>query len=225
MVSPTGNNVLTLIVTYYNQPEMLAQQYRAWASYGDLPVQFIVIDDGSQLPAVEVARPPLPISIYRVDFDIPWHQDGARNLGAHVAPDGWLLLLDIDHVLPASAAGVLVNSLPGLVKGVAYRPARRLATSGKPLPVAANIWLMDKADYWQVGGYDERLCGHYGTDQEYRPRLAQTLREQALPVTLDVYLGADVPDAATQGLNRAVVKPARLDGPPVVLSFPWEKVA
>ena len=217
--------MLTIVVAYYNQAAMLARQYDAWRDYGDLPIRFVVVDDGSAKQAAAVPRPDAPISLYRVGVDIPWHQDGARNLGAHVAPDGWLLLLDIDHVLPASAARVLVSSLPTLDKGVAYRPARRLATSRRPLPVAANIWLMYKADYWRVGGYDERLCGHYGTDQEYRPRLAQTLREQAISVTLEVYLSADVPDAATQGLDRTVVKPARLDGPPVVLSFPWSRVA
>jgi len=209
---------LSIVLTYYGQPAMLAEQARIWATYGNCP-EIIVVDDGSPVAAAPQARS----SGYRVDVDIPWHQDGARNLGAHVATGEWLLLLDIDHAICAGELAKLQGLLPTLPEGAAFRPARRLVDGAYKLSPAANIWLIRRADYWRVGGYDERLCGRYGTDLEFRPRLRSILSERDLPIRLDVYRAGDVADAATQGLDRSVVKPARLKGPPKVLGFPWSR--
>lgn len=211
--------MLSLVVTYYGQPAMLAEQAKAWADYPD-GVEVVLVDDGSAEPAA-----PQPRSRgYRVGVDIPWHQDGARNLGATVAAGEWLLLLDIDHILPLREAERLLAMLPTLRPRTAYRPARRLVDDAYPLGRAANIWLLRKAEFWAVGGYDERLCGSYGTDLEFRPRLRSVLKEANVPVTLDVYRGGDVADAATRGLDRTVVKPPKLAGEPKVLGFPWGRV-
>lgn len=211
--------MLSIVITYYGQPAMLAEQARAWRDY-PADIEVIVVDDGSAVPAQAEG-----CSIYRVADDIPWHQDGARNLGAHVATGEWLLLLDIDHVLPAVEAGRLLRLLPMLKDGRAYRPLRRLVDEAYPLARAANIWLMRKADFWRVGGYDERLCGSYGTDLEFRPRLRRTLVEDRLPITLDVYRDVNIADATTSGLDRTVVHPPKLSGPPTVLGFEWSRVA
>jgi predicted glycosyltransferase involved in capsule biosynthesis len=197
---------------------MLAEQARIWRDYS-AGVEVIVVDDGSALPAQADG-----CSVYRVTKDIPWHQDGARNLGAHVARGDWLLFLDIDHAISAAELGRLMDLLPMLKAGRAFRPRRRLVDEAYALARAANIWLLRKADFWKVGGYDERLCGSYGTDLEFRPRLRRTLVEERLPVTLDVYRDRNVPDATTSGLDRTVVSPPRLEGPPVVLGFEWDRV-
>jgi hypothetical protein len=211
--------VLSIVLTYYNQPLMLSEQARIWRDYPD-GVEVIVVDDGSAIPAKAES-----CAIYRVAEDIPWHQDGARNLGAHVALHEWLLLLDIDHVLPAVEARRLLGLLPLLSDGCAFRPRRRLVDDAYPLARAANIWLIRREDFWRVGGYDERLCGSYGTDLEFRPRLKRTLVEERLPITLDVYREGNVADAMTRGLDRKVVKPPRLEGPRKVLGFAWSRVA
>jgi len=209
--------MLSVVMTYYNQPAMLARQAAIWRDY-PAGVEVIVVDDGSAVPAKAEG-----CSIYRVAKDIPWHQDGARNLGAHVANGEWLLFLDIDHALPAEGLAKLLRLLPGLRTRTAFRPERRLVSGGDLKP-AANIWLIRREDFWRVGGYDERLCGHYGTDQEFAPRLRHSLRVEWLPVTLDVYTRAVVADASTQGLSRRVVKPARLAGEWRVLGFEWSRV-
>lgn len=211
--------MLSVVLTYYNQPEMLARQEAVWREYPK-GIQVIVVDDGSRVRAKAEG-----CDLYRVTEDIPWHQDGARNLGAHVATGEWLLFLDLDHVLPAEAAPALLRALPGLAEGSAYRPARRLVSGAYRLSPAANIWLVQQEDFWRVGGYDERLCGHYGTDLEFRPRLKRHLKERTLPVTLDVYTADVVHDAATTGLARTVVKPPNLSGDPLVLAFDWERVS
>lgn len=211
--------MLSVVVTYYDQPAMLAEQARIWRDY-PAGVDVIVVDDGSAVPAqADGCR------IYRVAQDMPWHQDGARNLGAHVALCEWVLFLDIDHVLPAAGLQVLLGMLPILPERSAFRPGRRLVDGAYPLARAANIWLVRKDDFWRVGGYDERLCGSYGTDLEFRPRLRRHLSERNLPITLDVYRAENIPDAATQGLDRTVVQPPRLSGAPAVLGFEWSRVA
>lgn len=211
--------MLSLVITYFNQPAMLAEQERTWRDY-PAGVEVIVVDDGSAVPAQAEG-----CSIYRVSKDIPWHQDGARNLGAHVAEGEWLLFLDIDHAISAAEVGRLLKLLPMLPRKSAFRPLRKLVDGAYSLSRAANIWLIRKSDFWRVGGYDERLCGHYGTDLEFRPRLRRVLAEMDVPVTLDVYRRSNVPDASTQGLDRAVVKPKKLAGPPKVLGFEWSRVA
>lgn len=211
--------MLSLVITYYNQPHMLARQAAVWRDY-PAGIEVIVVDDGSKIPASADG-----CSIYRVTEDIPWHQDGARNLGAHVATGEWLLLLDIDHVLSPAAAATLLRLLPVLACGFAYRPHRRLVSGAYALRPAANIWLLRREQFWRVGGYDERLCGHYGTDLEFRPRLRRIIGERERPdVVLDVYTAAEVADASTQGLSRRVVKPRTPLGPPRVLDFDWIRV-
>jgi len=210
---------ISIVLTYYGQPLMLAEQARIWGTYAVSP-EVIVVDDGSPVPAE-----PQALSLgYRVRLDIPWHQDGARNLGAHVASGEWLLFLDIDHAISAGELGKLYDLLPSLPTGAAFRPARRLVDGAYSLSPAANIWLIRRDDFWRVGGYDERLCGTYGTDLEFRPRLQRTLREAALPIWLDVYRSCNIADAATDGLDRTVVQPPKLAGSPVNLAFSWARV-
>jgi hypothetical protein len=44
--------------------------------------------------------------------------------------------------------------------------------SGEPIPPHPNSWLMTRALFWKIGGYDEKLSGHYGTDGDWRRRMA-----------------------------------------------------
>lgn len=211
--------MLSLIFTYYRQPLMLEEQAKIWSAY-TLDPEIIVIDDGSPEPAGEQSRS----FGYRVLQDIPWHQDGARNLGAHVATGDWLLFLDIDHAISNRELRRLSAMLHELPTDAAFRLQRRLIDDAYPINRAANIWLIRKADFWKVGGYDERLCGQYGTDLEFRPRLRSVLREIELPVTLDVYRDGDIPDASTPGLERKVVTPKVPLGERKVLGFEWRRV-
>lgn len=210
--------MLDIVITYYNQPDMLAVQQLAWENYPE-GVRVIVVDDGSQVPAKADG-----CEIYRVKQDIPWHQDGARNLGAHVATADWLLFLDIDHVIGRDELDKLLSLIPDAPRGMAYRPERRLVSGAYKLKPAANIWAIRRMEFWKVGGYDERLCGHYGTDQEFIPRLRRRLNVETIPVTLDVYTKDVVSDAATLGLDREVVALPRLHGRPVTMDFEWEQV-
>jgi hypothetical protein len=206
---------LTLVYSYYQNAGMLAEQYRVWSHYPEsvkAQIAILVVDDATPMPstpAVDVPRPSgLPdLSIYRVAVDVPWHQDGARNLGAREAVDGWLLLCDIDHVVPVrTLKWLLAKAQPECFYTFARVNAPTLLpmldAHGQPKP-AFNIYACTKATYWQMGGYDEALCGIYGTDGPVRHRLQQAARHVHLdrrPIIR--YSRALIPDASTTAFER-----------------------
>lgn len=204
---------LSLIYPYYDNPQMLALHYGVWSQYpGDLKrkVEVLLIDDGSPLsPAIDVPRPAgLPnLRIYRVKVDIPWHQHGARNLGAKEADGQWLFMSDMDHVLPADSLRKLLECVNA---GKIYTFARLDAWSMQPTMrpdgsprLHPNSFAMTKALYWRIGGYDEDYCGLYGTDALFRDRAYQCGQERWLSdAPLLRYTRDIVPDASTRTLPR-----------------------
>ncbi len=106
---------ISLVFAYYDNPQMLALQWNKISQYESRVqdrIEVIIVDDASpHSAAAEVMRPaPLPhVSIYRVAKDIRWNQDAARNIGAHEARSRWLLLTDIDHVVPAETLSALID--------------------------------------------------------------------------------------------------------------------
>ncbi len=237
--------MLTLVMPYYDNPDMLRLHYEQWATWNDdliSEVAFVIVDDGSpNSPALNVVRPRwLPISIYRVLEDRPWHQHAARNLGAHVAEDGWLLMTDMDHMLERGPAEGIVDRIDRLRlnPGHAYmlhrieastREPTRHPQTGNPKP-HPNSFLLTKKLYWKIGGYDEDYCGIYGTDALFRKRLSEQL--DYLEVPLVRYHREIVPDASTRTLarkedttrktRRKRVDALKLKDPTIkTLAFPW----
>jgi hypothetical protein len=227
-------DTLTLVYPYYNNGSMLERQLDAWARYAD-PArwQAIIVDDGSR---DDPAQPHLrdvgfPLALYRIREDIPWNQDGARNLAMYHA-HGWCLLSDMDHLLPPEQATRLLT--------VAKDPERyytldRQLSDGRPLRRAPNILLLHCDLFARVGGYDEAYSGYYGSDVAFRRRLAERARGGHLPIPLTVYVPAEVPDAATRhygrrhspywlGSNPELARRLAANPPPIKpLNFTWER--
>jgi hypothetical protein len=231
-----------VVFAYYENPHMLELQWREIASYPaeiKAELEVIVVDDGSpQFPAADVLKPSgLPrISIFRVGEDIQWNQDAARNIGAYEARAPWLLLTDIDHVVPASSLGAILGG---------ERPERSFYTLGRvkfyggevrePHP---NSYLITKKLYWDIGGHDEDFAGIYGKDYLFRRRALRRSNEVYLPGIVLARVGTSaVRDAGTttinrkNGLRRSVwgyllewLKAARLWRGVQVLSHPYEAV-
>ena len=208
---------LSCVFAYYRNAGMLSRQMCEWAAYPDAlksQVEMIVVDDSSPEPAIDVPRPNgLPaLRIGRL-ADVsdptmpPWRQDAARNRGAHDAIGDWLFLTDIDHVLPADSLRT-VFALIETGRDVVYSfqrldaphmiPKRDARGNVHPHP---NTYLMTKARYWTVGGYDEEYCGIYGTDGYWRrDLLAQSTLVQLEDVPIVRYPREVIPDASTQKL-------------------------
>lgn len=241
---------LTLVMPYYVNASMLARHFANWLEW---PAKcrkrliVIIVDDGSpENHAANVPRPHgLPeVQIYRVLEDRSWNQHCARNVGAHEAPEGWLLLTDMDHVLTPDAARALFRAMDRdeLDPGTAYMLDRveadsglpTLGKDGKPKP-HPNSFVMTREMYWCIGGYDERACGQYGTDRLFRDRAFSRAVRGHLEIPLTRYWRDLIPDASTTTLQRKEGRDstarahmfARIAAAPEaieVLQMPWERV-
>jgi glycosyltransferase involved in cell wall biosynthesis len=226
---------VTLIVPFYENPQFLADQIAIWQGYRPelaALLRIIVVDDGSPTTAAaEVARRQDPhrrlnLRVFRIGVDIRWNWLAARNIGFHHAADGWCLVTDIDHVVPEATLERCLQDAHD--PAVVYAFARREHTGQRIHPHSASF-LMTRTLFWRIGGYDEALSGYYGTDGEFRRRVAKAAPLQLLPYALvrhefvadsstRRYLRKQPEDARV----RQLVAARRTGWKPRALSFPYE---
>lgn len=172
---------VTFVYPYFENPQFFGRQLANWFGYpADLRehLSVIVVDDGSpEHPAADVARGwniGCPLRLFRIGVDIRWNWLAARNIGAHHASDGWLLLTDMDHVVNDTTLRALIYGQhdPALVYG--FQRADVKHNEVTPATPHSASFFLTRARFWKTGGYDETLSGHYGTDGEFRRRLLKT---------------------------------------------------
>jgi hypothetical protein len=225
---------VTLILPYYENPTFLKQQLAWWGTYAASLRDFfrvIVVDDGSpNHPADRVLGDrdlPVDLRLFRIEVDVRWNWLAARNLGAKYA-EGWCVFTDMDHVLTEPCLDALIY---GQHDDRVIYGFSRVESTGEKLGPHPNSWFMTRSMFWNVGGYDETLSGHYGTDGSWRRRLAKTAPMQILADRLvrheyvtdsstTTYKRKQPVDAAVKRLDRSM-KPGFA---PKVLSFPYHEV-
>ena len=232
---------VTLCLPYYRNAGMLKLQLQRLEQLPkDVKAQIeaIVVDDGS--PDGEAQGRPigLPLRIYRIEVDVRWNQDAARNIAVHHATHPWVLMTDIDHLVPR---GTWVSALTRqLDRNTAYRFNRTTLesidpwteTPYKPHP---NSWLMARALFDHMGGYDERFAGYYGTDAEFRDRLNKHARVEILGALITRVPRETVPDASTTTYQRKAPEDRRIldikaerslipNWKPLRLTFPYHEI-
>jgi hypothetical protein len=115
---------------------------------------------------------------------------------------------------------------PSTIYGFSRREYNGLSAAPHP-----NSWLMTREMFWKVGGYDEALSGHYGTDGDWRRRMAAVApihiltdrlirHEYQQDSSTTAYLRKQPEDAA---VKRIVAKRGK-GWKPKTLSFPYEEV-
>lgn len=209
---------LTLVLPHFQNLGMLAEQCKVWNAYEPAlrsRLHVIVVDDCSpkglrptakDVSGVDVAS----LSLYRLGKKKRWNWLACRNLGASMAPTEWMLLTDMDHVLPERTLRRLLNG--PLDPQCAYRFSRvdaphpwpyRLEDCA-PYKMHNDTWLMTRAlfDYDDgrrfVRGYDERLSGCYGSSGEFRDRVSACASSLViLPEQVIRYPREVIPDAST----------------------------
>jgi glycosyltransferase involved in cell wall biosynthesis len=226
---------VTLILPYYENPRFLKQQLGWWFMYPyHLMKHFsvIVVDDGSpNHPAADVLKDeaiPDGSRLFRIDQDVRWNWLAARNIGAKHA-EGWCVFTDMDHVIPQSTLDSLVYGQHDTRTIYGFS---RIESTGDKLTAHPNSWFMTRSMFWNVGGYDETLSGHYGTDGSWRRRLAKTAPMAILSDRLvrheyvgdsstTTYKRKQPQDAAVKRLDRS----GQRGYVPKVLTFPYHEVA
>lgn len=239
---------ITLCLPFYRNGGMLLRQAEEWAKYPP-GVRIIVVDDGSPEPALsylsETHSP--AVQLYRIDQDIPWNREGARNLAAKQVETDWLIHLDIDHLLPAESVRALLAFVTNPARWYRFprfRVGKADATRRKDAlpdevefgPVKPHIdsYLMRKAMYWSIGGYDEDFSGSLGGGTEFLRRAEGYAKTEVLPppICLHVYTRDRIPDASDWSLSRdresgkaiAKAKARRPGLPQSPLRFRWRRV-
>jgi len=224
------------VYPYYENPMFLERQLHLWESYPRSLLEHIrvyVVDDGSpKNPAARVIkdqRLSFQVRVFRVDVDVRWNWLAARNIGMHHADDGWCVLTDMDHMIPSETATRLSKCCHN--EEIIYRFKRREA-SGELIHPHPNSMFMTREMFWRVGGYDEALSGHYGTDGDWRRRCAATTRVQTLTDEIRRY--EHIGDSSTTGYKRkqpqdagkkAIIAKRGKGWRPLALSFPYHEEA
>ncbi len=206
-VSQSTAPLISLVFAYYENSSMLELQWKEIAKYPASlkhEIEVIVVDDCSPAtPASEVAMPQnLPRhSIFRLDRDVRWNQDAARNIGAHEALSPWLLLTDMDHVVPKETLAQLVTMDKD--PSVFYTFSRIKFATGDRREPHPNSYFMTKELYWAIGGHDEDFAGIYGKDFLFRKRAHRFTDEVMLHDAPIARVGTTmVSDAGTRTISR-----------------------
>lgn len=241
--------MITIINPYYDNPGMLLRQIRQWSSYSPTVLEYlnvIVIDDCSPNYPARIFLDNYKdfgfrFMLYHIKVNIRWNWLVCRNLGAMQADkNSWLLLTDIDHVVPDDTvnflcSGVISNKFD---KKRFYLFARVDAPNLTPYKRHPNSYFMHRNLYWKIGGYDEEFSGNYGTDGMYRRRADKIAgRGIEMDVPLIRYPREVIRDASTTEFKRKEgrdpdalwkIKKKKEENGRLndikILSFPWERL-
>lgn len=198
----------SLCMPYHNNPEMLRLHYNVLAALPDVlkrGIELVVCDDASdERPPEPVTQLVPPVSIFRIPPPhIPWSHRCATNVAASHARGYWLLLTDIDHLVPSQTWAYLMSPHRAPLKtDVAYTFTRQNmdCSEYKPHP---DSWLIHTSLWRSIGGYDTRYRGHYGQNWPWIERVAHHARKtEQLPVPLIRVSRDDIPDASERVLTR-----------------------
>jgi Glycosyl transferase family 2 len=228
---------ITLCLPYYDNPGMLLRQIDMmdkvpWNARDY--VRLIVVDDGSPRWPAQAFPCPVDLKIFRIEVDVRWNQDAARNIAVHESNTPWLLLTDIDHWVPASTWKRILNG--SLDRDKVYRFSRVSEPAMEHYKPHPNSWLMSREVWDDIGGYDERFAGFYGTDADFRNRVQEVAEIEMLKEIIVRVPREVTPDASTTtyvrkapedlpGLDRVKLERESIKNwRPLTLSFPYHRV-
>lgn len=227
---------ISLCMAYYENRGMLVKQYE---HIRNLPIEVrqhlevVICDDGSPDNPAWVEDLGCNLQVYAIEVDIRWNQDAARNVACTHAHGPWLIMTDMDHMVPTNTLRAVMKQTHE--EGNAYQFGRVSAPRMEPYKKHPNSYLMHKSLWEKTGGYDERFAGYYGTDSDYKHRVMRyaqiiDMKEPLIRVPREV-----VPDASTVRYERKApedksikrIRTERNETPgwrPLKLTFPYHRV-
>ena len=237
----------TLVIPYYDNPTMFREQQRQWRA---LPAEIrdslhvVVVDDASPTsPAKKEVDPETAAALasfrlFRTKVDVRWNWIFCRNLGVEQAKTEWVLMTDMDHVIPSDTWRTLMREK--LDSLCVYRLSRVAAPDMAERNPHPNTWVMTRHMFRErIGGYDERFSGIYGSDGIFHGRVDEWAKAiHVLDEVAIVYDDTVIADASTTRYGRKEqsdrekkeeikreIKSMGAGYEPRRLTFPWEQVA
>jgi len=203
---------ITICMSVYGQPEMLAFNLREMAAYGDDildKLTVIVVDDaGTPEVSVDFCRqfPELNLHVWRIEENVPWNQMGGRNLAMHHADPTWCLMTDPDMIFSSAMMLKIMQAASKMRRRHVLRyglhhvsePARAIDMT------SPNTYLIHREDFFAAGGYDEDYAGHKGwSDVQMLDVLkAHFTVEQRKDIYAEFFSTKQFMDAAVHTLDR-----------------------
>lgn len=147
---------ITLGYTYYNCPANL-EYLVDWYTRHPIDIEFVIVDDGSTRYSIKKSDVPENWRVFRVNDDIGFNNEGARNLAVCAADTKWMILLDCDRVLdPGSYDFFESIEEQGLDESKIYCMPKKDAVSGlgqSPFHLACMLFC--KKTFFRLHGYTE----------------------------------------------------------------------
>ena len=195
----------SVCMPFHENPKMLIEHYGVMC---ELPpyvrdnVEYLICDDSSDTPPAFPELDNVRVRLFRIPPPhVPWSHRCASNIAAHHAAGRYLILTDIDHVIDAAAWAALF-SIDWFAEDKVYTFKRR-NTDGAEYKPHPDSWLMSRAMWERIGGYDTRYRGHYGQNYAFIERIRQHCRKpEELGVYLTRYSREDILDASERVLPR-----------------------
>ncbi len=178
---------LSIVIPVLNSHEVVRRQLLHFERM-KLPrdTELIIVDDGSDPPLECDNR--ANCRIHRTNDTRPWTWALARNAGAREAQGEYLLMFDVDHIVPAEAIK-FIRGFDGLKvqfqrefgildeNGILRQDRTTLRQYGLPpgaglrLGPLPNNFAMKRSLFWELGGYREDLVEKsypQGEDRAFR---------------------------------------------------------
>jgi hypothetical protein len=180
------NEKIRINYTYYNNPELLQEVIQYYEPYSN-EFDFSVIDDGSQIHPLTKDMLPDNWIGYRIEEDLGWGNEVARNILMRRTSNTWNALLDLDIVIDLSEPGSLhffgasTTSISGFVKYFHnYRGCKLVhqfpygartdyfdftkEITGNAGNFAINSFIVSRESWQETYGYDMVFAYTYGMD-------------------------------------------------------------
>jgi hypothetical protein len=173
--------LLSIIISILNSQEILRRQL-LWFERMNLPddIEFIFLDDGSDPPLHDCGIKLRNLTLHATNDKREWTVELARNLGAKMAKGEYLLMTDIDYILPYKAINVVRTLTEDKMRferefAVLDENGKfsqdldmlrkyglleeRIQNRGVRIPPHPNNFIMRKETFFRIGGYREDRVG------------------------------------------------------------------
>ncbi|WP_082463915.1 glycosyltransferase [Sphingomonas sp. Leaf17] len=197
--------LISIVSHYYNNQRsiegMLESFQRLDSAYPNY-FDFILVDDhSSEKIDNSIFEGIKNLRVFRIVEDIAWNMPAARNIGVKEAKSDKILLIDVDHTIKGEDIDSFVEDAGNLKRGEVARFKRfRLSPEKEWYEIKSHInsFMIHKADFDEIGGYDEQFSGRYGGEDSFFKFCCERHNFKDIVVDTPLYVSGK----STAGLDR-----------------------